>query len=131
MLHILSNRYQTDEDRQLVKIITMIYQNYEFQIGDQHIKPGKGVMQGSIMSPLLFNTVLNAALQDNPLLRSLAKNRSILAYADDVVMVVNSTDEVLEAFGHSIERYGMTINKELSFILTDQLKERHTRDRRS
>ncbi|EYC46121.1 hypothetical protein Y032_0407g912 [Ancylostoma ceylanicum] len=85
-----------------------------------------GVRQGCIISPLLFNTVVDA------IMRSVMKNRigvefgrgqfvTDLMYADDIAIFANDEDEAM-SFLHDIsmisKAYGLTINAEKTKVLT-------------
>ncbi|EYB84735.1 hypothetical protein Y032_0311g2149 [Ancylostoma ceylanicum] len=85
-----------------------------------------GVQQGCVISPLLFNTVVDA------IMRSVMKNRigvefgrgqfiTDLMYADDIAIFANDEDEAMSIL-HDIsmisKAYGPTINAEKTKVLT-------------
>jgi hypothetical protein len=58
----------SEEDRQLVSIITNLHLFQNLQIGERSVQTFRGVAQGSVLSPLLFNKYLDQALQSSPVL---------------------------------------------------------------
>jgi hypothetical protein len=61
-------------------LLLMIYGRNAFQIGSRSVYPGRGLMQGSVLSPHMFNIVID------PLIRKLNEIILTLAFADDVVL---------------------------------------------
>ena len=79
-------------DSNLVETIKWMYQETEFQVGDHGVKIGSGVIQGGVLSPLLFNIAFNS------LLKKLKDNgMEIAAYADDLVIMENGTKNLKRA----------------------------------
>ena len=61
-------------------------------MGDHGVKIGSGVIQGGVLSPLLFNIAFNS------LLKKLKDNgMEIAAYADDLVIMENGTKNLKRA----------------------------------
>lgn len=63
-------------------------------IGKQEIKPERGVMQGSLLSPFLFNVYLEHAMKDNAKLKSMIQRGDLFGYADDVAMLTWSVEDL-------------------------------------
>ncbi|EYC40231.1 hypothetical protein Y032_0623g763 [Ancylostoma ceylanicum] len=116
------------------KIIRLLQYTYEGSISRVRVKEGMSesftisteVRQGCVISPLLFNTVVDA------IMRSVMKNRigvefgrgqfiTDLMYADDLAIFANDEDEAISIL-HDIsmisEAYGLTINADKTTILT-------------
>jgi retron-type reverse transcriptase len=50
------------------------------------IEARKGLGQGSVLSPILFNIYLEEAITSSKLMNMLVKEGRLLAYADDLVI---------------------------------------------
>lgn len=89
------------------------------------IHPSRGVRQGDPLSPVLFNIVMEAILQNlNPFVGLEVDEEcppiSHLAYADDVVLVASSPhglQENINLFVQSAERFGLQLNISKSKVL--------------
>ena len=83
------------------------------------IRPAKGVKQGCILSPMIFNMIVDRAL------RTLAKEfpnvtghdpevgAIVLAYADDTVLVARNDEEaeaITVRFADILDEYGLSLN---------------------
>ena len=77
----------SDEDRQLVSIITNLHLFQKLKIGERSVQTFRGVAQGSVLSPLLFNKYLNQALRSSHVLSSALSRGDLIAYADDIVIL--------------------------------------------
>ena len=77
-------------------------------------------MQGSSLSPFLFNIYLDYAIGNNPVLREMANQGKLVAFADDILIVSENSEEAeqdigrLEQFGLS---HGLHINKAKSQVI--------------
>jgi hypothetical protein len=102
-----------------IDYLEALYSYYRIQIGNKTIKFNKGVAQGSILSPALFNifiedlvielaTELNMSIED------------ILLYADDILILCQSQNQIQRCI-EIIEKWsqlnGMELNKKKSGVL--------------
>lgn len=81
-----------------------------------------GVVQGSVLSPQLFNIYLEEALLSNDTLRNKYQHGGLLAYADDLVATFASKDEadrIIGAIETLKQTWGLQLNKEKSVILAE------------
>jgi hypothetical protein len=67
-----------------------IYGKSVICIGDQKFQADRGVVQGAVMSPMLFNVYLEEALNTSPKLREAKQRGDLLAFADDMLLLTNS-----------------------------------------
>jgi hypothetical protein len=104
-------------EEELINAVKKIYSFSRFRIDPllNDINVNKGVLQGSILSPILFNFFID------DLIRNLEENTSdTLAYADDVAIVcknlnqVNKSIEIIEEWSEENKIY---LNKSKSGIL--------------
>ena len=59
---ILHNRCRSETDQTLALLITKMYQQSQVVIGKHSFSANLGVVQGGVLSPLLFNVYLEEAL---------------------------------------------------------------------
>ena len=84
-------------------------------MGDQVISTNIGVPQGGVLSPFLFNLVINPLLEEYEL-----KQIDALAFADDVVFLARSKEELEEAFTLTrtwCQKTGISLNKDKSAVM--------------
>jgi len=99
--------------------LEQLYARYRIKIGKNKIKSNKGVAQGSMISPALFNIFLE------DLSAELGEKASLnledrLFYADDVLLLttsINQAKEVIQIVENWANKNGMTLNKKKSGII--------------
>jgi endonuclease/exonuclease/phosphatase family metal-dependent hydrolase len=106
-------------DNSEIDYLEALYTHYRIQIGKKMIKYNKGVAQGSLLSPALFNIFIE------DLVESIATElkisiEDILLYADDILILCQSQEQIIKCI-QIIERWsytnGMELNKNKSGIL--------------
>ena len=82
--------------------------------------PGKGVQQGSVLSPILFNAVMreirNTVLREND-----STDVKTLMYADDIMIWGDNEKELessLQKWGTILNQYGLKINENKTVVMT-------------
>lgn len=83
----------------------------------------RGVPQGSAISPCLFNFYLEHAIYDSKVLKLAAEEGNLLAFADDLLLVADSTDEVVKyllAIEKWIGKFGLEVNKTKTVFMTNK-----------
>jgi hypothetical protein len=66
-------------------------------VGESHFPVNIGVAQGDILAPNLFAVYLDAALRENDKLSKLIDEKKLYAYADDIVVITETKEEMAEA----------------------------------
>ena len=64
----LKRRCKNEEDIIIVKLLLSLHMNSQVKIGCYTIDSGKGVAQGSVLSPVLFNVLLEEALKSSEII---------------------------------------------------------------
>ena len=99
-----------------------MYQESRVIIGKHAFSADLGVVQGGVLSPMLFNVYLEEALAQSQKLRDMVSRGDLLAFADDMLILTNSKAEMAEAIK---ELEGLTgvwnlrLNKAKSQVLTE------------
>lgn len=94
MLRTLEERCKNDEDRKTVEIIRQLHQDQKVINGDEQFDSGKGVAQEIVLSPVLFNIVLDAAHSSVPILKNLILSGDLSAYADNILIQASNSSEI-------------------------------------
>jgi len=81
-------------------LLVTIYTYNKLVFGDEKISPQRGLLQGSIISPHLFNLVID------PLVRKLETIMTTLVFADDIALHGNDVRAIEEAL-KAIENWGI------------------------
>jgi len=92
LFSILKEKHILDNNE--IDFLRALYSNVTVTVGKEKVKIFKGVMQGSVISPALFNIFIE------PLLDSLCKElgwKNVFAYADDVAVIVTSYQQLRTA----------------------------------
>jgi hypothetical protein len=56
-----------------------------------------GLLQGSVLSPVLFNVYLEEALNSSELLQGMRRRGDLLAFADDMLVMSSQKGEIEKA----------------------------------
>ena len=114
-LFIKLSNYGINEE--IINAIKIIYSNAKIKISsdDDYININNGVLQGSLLSPILFNIYIN------DLIIKLNENSyEVLAYADDLAIIVEGRNSLSNIF-NILEKWsklnGIKVNKNKSGIM--------------
>jgi len=104
-------------------LLRLIYDNTRLTIGDKEFRPQKGVLQGSVISPALFDIFFEG------LLRRLIENgiswKRLFGFADDLSSLTPSVPEaskILRLIDDWLASYGLSANKSKSGIVCIKLR---------
>ena len=75
-------------------LIIKMYQQSQVIIGTHSFSANLGVVQGGVISPMLFNVYLEEALSTTSKLREMVSRGDLLAFADDMLILTNSKAEM-------------------------------------
>ena len=73
-----------------------MHQHSTITIGRHRFDAPRGVVQGAVLSPFLFNVYLDEALHSNRKLKEVKDRGDLLAFADDMLILTNSKPEMAE-----------------------------------
>jgi len=102
-----------------VCFIEQLYARYRIKLGSRLLKTNKGVAQGSVLSPALFDVFMED-LGDDLTFRAGIDMEDRLFYADDVLLLVTSEDQLIKAVSVVEEwakKNGMSLNKSKSGVV--------------
>ena len=73
----------------------------------------KGVQQGNVLSPLLFNLNLDFCLKDNKILKQAIKEGKLACFADDCLLICDDVNEAKSLIREmeSLTIFGLYLNK--------------------
>ena len=112
--------YQRLEEKQIVSkdklnLLKFIHQQTKVVIGDEEVITNKGVPQGNLTSPLLFNIATEDLIEE---MQKIDVN--IFMYADDTALICRNRKELekgIKVLENWSEENGLTINKKKSGVM--------------
>ena len=110
-----------------IAFIEQLYARYKLRIGNKLLRSNKGVAQGSVISPALFNIFIEDLSEE--LKREADINlEDLLYYADDLLILCLTTEQIRKAIKiitQWSERNGMSLNKKKSGIVVFAARRAH------
>ena len=88
---------------------------------DTKFTVNKGVPQGSVLSPHLFNVHLENILRSSGVLSKAIDAGKLIAFADDVLLIADTKTEAINLIEemNKLESHGLQLNKDKSHILSN------------
>ena len=120
---VLTARCRSQEDKVLALLMVQMYARSKVLIGGDSFDADLGVVQGGVLSPMLFNIYLEEALGHTTKLREMIRRGDLLAFADDILILTKlrpelvKTIEELDGLGRE---WNLRLNKTKSQVLTDE-----------
>ena len=90
----LYKRCRSAEDRALLAVLVSLYGQSRISIGEHRFPTDRGVVQGAVLSPMLFNVYLEEALNTSSKLKQMRDRGDLLAFADDILILTDSRAEM-------------------------------------
>ena len=96
-----------------------MYSKFKVKVGKESFIPLRGVAQGSMISPALFNIYIEPLLH---LLSNMVADKveDIFAYADDILIIADSVEKcsnIIKEIQNWSEMNGLSLNKNKSAVL--------------
>ena len=119
-------------DEGYVRLLNLLYAGQQGMLGEQHsFKITRGVRQGDVLRPALFNAMLEQALRKWKrhltthglalVTDGQAERMTNIRFADDIMLVGKSLDEaveMLELLANILHEYGLALNMAKTMILS-------------
>jgi len=115
--------HEQDVDVEIIKLLERLYSDQHGAVGNFHFRISRGVRQGDVLSPILFNAVLEHAIRKWKLSlssegfalspNSLASRLTNIRYPDDILFFGQLLDEavsMLESLADVLKLYGLELN---------------------
>jgi len=100
-----------------------MYQRSQVLIGKHSFSAELGVVQGGVLSPMLFNVYLEEALRSSQKLEEVRSRGDLLAFADDMLVMSNNIHEIEQIINEltSLQvKWNLKLNKKKSEILSSE-----------
>ena len=91
---ILYQRCRSEDDKKLLALLIALYGKSIICMGEHSFAADRGVVQGAVLSPMLFNVYLEEALETSQKLKQMRERGDLLAFADDMLLLTNSKVEM-------------------------------------
>ncbi len=128
LFELLWDECKDDDDRCIVKLLADLFERNEVFYDDKPFPVERGVMQGGVISPFLFNFYLEKALMSQAKLREAITEGLLIAFADDLMLSpinAGAAVNMIVAMEALEAEFGLKLNKDKTVILSDRDDMKH------
>lgn len=116
-----SLKEKCEEMRKAMTILKDLYTGHVTVVGKEAFETHNGVLQGAVTSPDLFSIYLESLLFADPYLKKLCDDQKLLAFADDMVVIAKSFNDVktiTDKLEKALQKGNLELAKSKSVIMT-------------
>ncbi len=114
LFQILMDRCVNESERHIVQLLIELFTINKVKYGEQWFEVNRGVMQGGVISPFLFNVYLEHALMSCQVLKTAIKEGLLMAFADDLMISAMNrghVNDIVRALASLQTSWGLSLNK--------------------
>jgi hypothetical protein len=114
---IILEKSKCKQCKTTAKFATQLLKTGTGLVGESKIEIKGGVPQGGVLSPQFFALALDEILNKSFVLRNMIATKELIAYADDICFITQTTDSKIKELDRVLKRHGMNLNASKSIYL--------------